>query len=290
MDLININSKKAKSLLPQELKEMINKKINRINKVETSVSRLEKKYSKLGNKKKVNYKSLRKTNVKKMHLESKKQSLKREIIVLNKGNVVKENTFMMLKRKFRQVPYKKQKQIFGFIFLVPWIIGMVLFFSFPMGSTIFWSLNEMAPKPGGGFTYIFAGLDNYISLFISETLAGTTVLEVLTSSVIDILIDLPTIIIFSIFIAVLLNTKFKGHQIVKAIFFIPVVYNMTVINNTLSGTFGQFLGSGLEGGFVLSEVFSSFLLQVGIGGGLIEFLTDAVDRIFMIVNKSFLTG
>jgi len=71
-------------------------------------------------------------------------------------------------------------------------------------------------------------------LFTTATLAGSTISEVIVASVIDILLDLPTIIIFSLFIAALLNTRFKGHQLVKAIFFIPVVYNITVINNTPS--------------------------------------------------------
>ncbi|MFA6333678.1 MAG: ABC transporter permease subunit, partial [Methanoregula sp.] len=88
------------------------------------------------------------------------------------------------------------------------------------------------------------------------------------------------------FIAVLLNTKFKGHQLVKAIFFIPVIYNMTVINNTLSGQFGTLFRSDLDQGFALSQQFSAFVMQIGIGNGLVGFLTDAVNRIFTIVNKS----
>lgn len=144
----------------------------------------------------------------------------------------------------------------------------------------------MSPLQGGGFDSIFAGFTNYKDLFTSETLSGTTVLEILTKSVMDIAINLPTILIFSLFIAVLLNTKFKGHQIVKAIFFIPVIYNMTVINNTLSGTFGQLLSGDSDTGFQLSTAFSSFLMQIGVGNGLVDFLMQAVDRIFIIINKS----
>ena len=144
----------------------------------------------------------------------------------------------------------------------------------------------MSPKQGGGFNFDFVLFGNYRNLFLSETLGGSTVLEVLTNSILDIVIDLPIILLFSIFIAVLLNTKFKGHQLVKAIFFIPVVYNMTVVNNTLSGTFGQLFESSLSEGFQLGQTFSNFLMDIGIGGGLIEFLMSAVDRIFLIVNKS----
>lgn len=144
----------------------------------------------------------------------------------------------------------------------------------------------MTVVSGGGYSFEFVGFGNYRDLFVSETLAGATISEVLTSSIINILINLPTILIFSLFIAVLLNTKFKGHQLVKAIFFIPVVYNMTVINNTLTGTFGRLFDSDLDQSLALSTQFSNFLMQVGVGSGLVTFLTDAVGRIFTIVNMS----
>lgn len=220
------------------------------------------------------------------HLKSKIQHFTNELIHLKEGNVEKGTFLKKISKYIRQMPYEKQKKIFGIVILTPWIAGILLFFSSPMVTTFWWSLNSMTPKQGGGFTYLFTGLDNYVNLFTSATLSGTTVLEMLTSSIFDILIDLPTILIFSLFIAVLLNTRFKGHQLVKALFFIPVVYNMTVINNTLSGTFGQLFGSNLEEGFQISRSFSNFLMQIGIGGGLIEFLMSAVDRIFLIINKS----
>lgn len=225
-------------------------------------------------------------NKRRGRLKSRIQHVKNDITHLKGGNVEQLNVFQKTSKTFKRMPYKKQKQIFGVLFLIPWVFGFIVFFASPMFTTIWWSLNKMTPQQGGGFNYLYQGFTNYINLFTRETLSGSTVLEVLTSSVIDILIDLPTILIFSVFIAVLLNTRFKGHQLVKAIFFIPVVYNMVVINNTLSGTFGQLFGAELDTGFQLSQSFSNFLMQIGIGGGLIEFLMSAVDRIFLIINKS----
>ncbi len=283
----NNNKKKTVTMLSvAEIENRIQSRKENLKFQNAKLERLTDKFIKLNEANKVNYKKLRKVKIKRGRLKSKIQHIKNEIIILEIGNVEKESLIKQSIKKFQNIPYKKQKEIYGMLFLLPWLVGFILFFALPMFTTIWWSMNEMAPKPGGGFDFTYAGFRNYVSLFTSETLAGSTVLEVLTSSVIDILIDLPTIIIFSLFVAVLLNTKFKGHQLVKAIFFIPVVYNITVVNNTLSGTFGQLLGSSLDEGFQLSETFSSFLMQIGIGGGLIEFLMSAVDRIFMIINKS----
>ena len=259
--------------------------------IETKKENLEKKLDKLNDlyielSQKKNFRRSVAINKKRGRLISKIQHCKNDLDYLKSNEVEKINIFKRINNNFKRMPYRKQKQIFGVLFVIPWFIGFAVFFASSLGTTFWWSLNEMAPKQGGGFNFIFSGLENYINLFTKETLSGTTVLEVLTSSVIDILIDLPTIIIFSIFIAVLLNTKFKGHQLVKAIFFIPVVYNMTVINNTMSGTFGALFGAEMDSGFQLSNTFSNFLMQIGIGGGLVEFLMSAVDRIFLIINKS----
>ena len=266
----------------------ITKKIEHI---ETKKKNLEKKLDKLNDlyielSQKKNFRRSVAINKKRGRLISKIQHCKNDLEYLRNNEVEKINIFKKINNNFKRMPYRKQKQIFGVLFVIPWFIGFAVFFASSLGTTLWWSLNEMAPKQGGGFNFIFSGLENYINLFTKETLSGTTVLEVLTSSIIDILIDLPTIIIFSIFIAVLLNTKFKGHQLVKAIFFIPVVYNMTVINNTMSGTFGALFGAEMDSGFQLSNTFSNFLMQIGIGGGLVEFLMSAVDRIFLIINKS----
>jgi ABC-type sugar transport system permease subunit len=253
------------------------------------LSRQNDRYLALGSKDKaspLHFWRLRRINKRRSRIKHRLQRIRTERIALNSGPTVKLTLWQQWVDSFRQLPYRKQKMVFGALFVVPWVIGTMVFFLYPLSTTLWWSMNDMTPKPGGGFIQSFQGLRNYINLFTSETLAGTTVLEVLTASVLDILIDLPTILMFALFIAVLLNTKFKGHQLVKAIFFIPVVYNLTVVNNTLSGTFGQLFDSGMDQGFELSESFNSFLMQIGIGGGLVEFLMSAVDRIFLIINKS----
>lgn len=286
-----VKSKKPKKVLtPEQLKKITQEKLLLKTDIEQKLTKAEEKYvatvQKNQTKKRKNVKKVFAISRKVKRLQVRLQTINIELLRLEEGTYVHLNHFAKLMKYFRQMPYEKQKIVFGILFLLPWVVGFTIFFLTPMITTVWWSLNQMTVVPGGGFSYEYVGLGNFISLFTSETLAGTTVSEVLTRSILDILIDLPTILIFSLFIAVLLNTRFKGHEIVKAIFFIPVIFNMTVINNTLTGTFGQFFDASLEEGFVLSQQFSSFLMQIGIGNGLVEFLTSAVDRIFTIVNMS----
>jgi len=209
-----------------------------------------------------------------------------KLIRIESLSLEKLNFFEKVLEIYRKLNYKQQKVVFGILFILPWFIGFCIFFAYPMLTTIWWSFNDMAPAQGGGFESEFVGFGNYSNLFKNVTLGGVTFPEMLTSSVIEILINLPVIIIFSLFIAVLLNKKFRGSELIKAMFFIPVVFNMSVINNTLTGVFGQVLNSDLNEGFALSGRFADFLYRIGIGTGLVEFLTEAVDRIFTIVNMS----
>lgn len=284
------NKKPAKVLTSEQLTKITKDKLLLKTSIEQRLANTETQYvaavQKNQGKKRKNVKKVFAMSRKMERLQVRLQRINIELLRLEEGTYVHLTPIAKTMKYFRQMPYEKQKVVFGIMFLLPWVIGFTIFFLTPMITTVWWSLNEMTVIAGGGFSYKYVGLGNFISLFTSETLAGTTVSEVLTRSILDILIDLPTILIFSLFIAVLLNTRFKGHEIVKAIFFIPVIFNMTVINNTLTGTFGQFFDSSLEEGFVLSQQFSSFLMQIGIGTGLVEFLTSAVDRIFTIVNMS----
>ncbi|MFY9537584.1 MAG: ABC transporter permease subunit [Bacilli bacterium] len=247
---------------------------------------IEKAKAKQTGQKGVSYRQVAVAGRKRERLKKTVQHYELQLLRLSEGKYQLLGFFGKIKRSFSQMPYGKQKLVFGLLFLTPWIIGFCIFFAVPVFTTISWSFQKLETVSGGGFKSTFVGFGNYRDLFTTATLAGSTISEVIVASVIDILLDLPTIIIFSLFIAALLNTRFKGHQLVKAIFFIPVVYNITVINNTLTGMFGQRFDSAITEGFNLSQRFAFFLQRIGVGGNLIDFLISAVDRIFTIVNMS----
>ena len=57
----------------------------------------------------------------------------------------------------------------------------------------------------------------------------------LINTTVDAFINIPVLLIFSLFIAVLLNMKFKGRAVVRAIFFIPVILNSAAVASALGG-------------------------------------------------------
>lgn len=270
-------AEKEVALLTQKLEEL-NKEIDE----------LQKKYVEIGNsqlKSKKKYRLLHKLEKREIHTKAKAQSVKIDLIHLEKGTYRKLNIIQKVVKKIKNLSYQQQKVVCGLLFLLPWFIGFCIFFFKPLITTIWWSFNKVTPE-AGHLTISFNGIENYISIF-TKTMFGTrTFLEILTVSVQEMLLNVPIILIFSLLIAVVLNTKFKGHQLLKAVFFIPVIYNSTIISTVLNGTFGDYMSGSGANSMDMLESFASYLLQIGLAEDLIKFLIDAVDRIFTIVNMS----
>jgi ABC-type sugar transport system permease subunit len=212
--------------------------------------------------------------------------LEERLKAIDAKTLVKENPYQRFRQWFSNIPYRKQKYIWGILFTVPWMIGMALFFIPSFIKSIWWSFNNVVPT-SDGLTVTFNGIQNYIELFKSYVIDGNNVFSVqLYLFIQNLIIDLPIILIFSILIATFLNKPFKGHKIVKAIFFIPVIYNFTLISDTLSKGFGQYIDASTGADQMFVQQLSAFFLEIGIGNSLMEIVLSAVDRIFMIVNLS----
>ncbi len=205
-----------------------------------------------------------------------------ELLKIDNGVYVYKNVYERIKQKFRQIPYETQKKIWGIIFISPWLVGVIFFFLFPLFKTIWYSFNVTKPY-NGKITTVFDGFGQYKYLFTTYTYYGALYLEELLNSMLDVVINVPVILIFSLFIAVLLSKDFKGSKFIKVLFFIPVVYNVTVITQITDGQMGDRLNSDLT---VIADTFTSFLVQMGLGQGIISFLIQTVDRIQSIINLS----
>lgn len=206
-------------------------------------------------------------------------------LVLNR-KLEKISPLKKFKLWFSRIPNNKQKVVWGIIFVTPVVLGLVIFFLPPLFRSIWWSFNTVNPD-GSTLNVSFNGLENYRYLFQDYVIDGNNIFNVsLLMFVQDLAINLPIIIIFSLFIAVLLNKKFRGHSFVKAVFFIPVIYNIAVITSTMAGGMSGHLDQNLNAGVELTGRLSEFLLESGVGTGFVTIVIDAVNRIFTILNYS----
>lgn len=124
--------------------------------------------------------------------------------------------------KKHRKPMKKslRKAIFGYAFISIWIVGFAVFTAYPFIMSIIFSFNKVYPT-ANGIVMEWNNFQNFKDVFVSEY--GFTFLENIKDFAIELLIQVPIIIVFSILIALLLNQKMKCRGLFRMIFFLPVI-------------------------------------------------------------------
>ncbi len=107
----------------------------------------------------------------------------------------------------------------GYLFLTPWIIGILTLTAIPMGASLYFSFTsyDMFNAP----TWI--GLENYEALF-----SDPKWLQSVKVTFIYVLIGVPLQLAFALFIAVLLNKGIGGLRIYRAVYYVPSLFGGSV--------------------------------------------------------------
>lgn len=159
------------------------------------------------------------------------------------------------------VSFERKRNLEGLIFVVPWLIGFIWFILVPLVLSIRISFYKttLADLYGGAFI----GLNNYIEIFKDPTYGETILKSFLTS-----LYQVPVVVGFALFVAVLLKQKFPGRIYFRVIFFIPVILAGVIMGYLFSNDVGSVsVFSSLLGGENGGSN-NSNLLALIFGGGL----------------------
>jgi ABC-type sugar transport system permease subunit len=137
-----------------------------------------------------------------------------------------------------------------------------------------------------GVVIQYIGFNN----FIHAVTVNTQFNRALAESVFDMIINVPLIVIFSLFLAVLLNQKFRGRGFARAIFFLPVILASGIIATLESESLIEALNAENQSGGFISGLRSfeleRMMLEAGVNESIVLYLTGAVDRIYDIVSQS----
>jgi ABC-type sugar transport system permease subunit len=145
---------------------------------------------------------------------------------------------------------------------------------------------------GGGYELDFVGFENFQYALFSD--AGFV--QTLIGGLGRLAFEVPAILLFSLFMAVLLNQKMMGRAAFRAIFFLPVVLS-TGIMETIEA--GNILGIEMGGGGIddgsgssaSAEIVSAMDIEMlfanmKVGQELVGYVTDIINNIYAIVNRS----
>lgn len=106
----------------------------------------------------------------------------------------------------------------GYSFVLIWVIGFILFMALPLGKSLIYSFQELKVTTKG-LVPTFVGMQHFRDAFTIDVTFPTS----LISTFMSMLINVPLILIFAMFISMLLNRDFVGRSIFRGIFFLPVI-------------------------------------------------------------------
>lgn len=121
-------------------------------------------------------------------------------------------------QKKRGVSLTTRKQWAGYWFVLPFVIGFVLFFLSPFLFYVVMAFSKMS-LTNTGISFTFNHLENFKEVLLNDPQYLVSVFQSLQ----PILLNLFAIVLYSLFIAILLNQRFLGRAFVRAVFFLPVV-------------------------------------------------------------------
>ena len=189
----------------------------------------------------------------------------------------------------KRISLRQKRAFTGLIFILPWLIGFLWFYGKGFIQAARFSLSTMTMQPTGGYTLDFVGLDNFKYLLFQHASYNQT----LVSSVSNMLLDVPLIIFFSLFMAIILNGKLKGKTAMRVVLFLPIIMSSGAISSSISLAQQSISGgvSAVSSEAAVSGVTNvTYLLQMlsnlGIPVKLTDYLVAAVGRIYQIVQAS----
>ena len=214
---------------------------------------------------------------------------------MSKEATVNTSPAVKVKKKRKAASLDVQKSRMGWLFVAPFLIGFVLVYLPMIFDSLRYSFGTIVRGVGGAASTVeWVGLENY-----QHALAGDPEFStILITSIKELLFNVPAIVIFSLFMAVMLNQKMHGRAVFRAIFFIPVIVSTGIIEsidlqNTLAenmenmNTTGTELDTGDSGNNIINIMDIQGLFQgMAIGGGLVNYVLIIVNDVYGIVGKS----
>jgi len=113
---------------------------------------------------------------------------------------------------------KTKKCLIGLLFVSPWILGFLAFTLYPLFTTMLYSVSTVRFLLDGVQT-TFVGWDNYINVLTQDPDFKLALPQYLM----HLAYILPMVLVFSILLSLLLNSKIKFRRLFRALFFLPVI-------------------------------------------------------------------
>jgi ABC-type sugar transport system permease subunit len=176
----------------------------------------------------------------------------------------------------------------GYLFILPFIIGLLAFMFLPILESlrmVFSDVNIDLVK--NGFSMDFSGVANLKRVLMIDPEFNRLLVEEIGRM----LLIVPAIIIFSLFVALILNQEFKARGLVRAVFFLPVILSSGIMigletNNTLLSSMAEIIKQGNLMKSSITGVLQEILVSEGAAKKFMAYIFRIVNQIYDIAMAS----
>lgn len=190
----------------------------------------------------------------------------------------------------KRMTLAQKRAITGLIFISPWLLGFLLYYVRSIFMTVQFSFSSITVGANGYETQ-FNGLTNLKYIFTEDPEFN----QKLVTSIKDVFIDVPLVLIFSLLMSILLNQKFIGRTIVRAVFFLPVIMGSAAITEAIdlarqaatggiSATSAEIASASSSG--INLDYYMALFKDIGLPASILDYVVGAVDRLASVVSLS----
>lgn len=183
----------------------------------------------------------------------------------------------MRNKKIKTIENLKSR--YGMLFITPWLIGMLIFFVSPIVQSLWFSFCKVSTTAKGIVTE-FIGLSNY-DVVVNQHPKYTTFLS---TSITSVMYMLPSIIIISMILAIVLNGKFRGRIFFRALYFLPVIIATGVVIDLLFSVESDFANAGVSAEVSSNMIsFDNVIKKLGLPSEIMNVLQIVLNNVFEII-------
>ena len=174
----------------------------------------------------------------------------------------------------------------GRLFAMPFYVGFLVFFIYQVIQSIVFCFCDVKIDPATGLTAEYIGFEHFHHIFRVDATYSTKLVTSLTT----LAWKVPVIIVASLFIAVILKSKFVGRTFVRGVCFLPVVLATgivmdivntdTVSKNVMSGNMVS------SGAMVDTNALGDLLVNLGLGDEITKFINMIYANLFGVLWES----
>ena len=202
------------------------------------------------------------------------------------------NEKLKIRKKKASLDARKARS--GYFFVLPFILGIFLIYIPILIDSVWFSFGTLKAGPDGNVLIIDEALGAF-HYYKDALTSNANFTSKLLAGLQQLVFEVPAVIIFSLFIAVVLNQKMLGRAVFRAIFFVPVIISTGLMesinaNDIMSDASAEGIkdgsGQGASNQIISTLDVEALFENMAIGGQLVEYVVNIVNDVYNIINYS----